>query len=85
MEQQERAGYEVFSPGKERALGFHVRSHFKYAVGWQIFCDDCHKPCHSTMSYYPCRGEWLVDRIKCRLGCGKVWRLEIDCEKLVCH
>jgi len=86
MEQWEGFGPPSQKPGEEASVSsFHVVHNLKYVEGWQIFCTDCNKPCHTTMSFYPCLGRFMIDRIKCRLGCGKRWVFKPDCEKPVCH
>jgi hypothetical protein len=86
MEQRQGPGYPVSEYSQSYFIDFSLRfDHKKYALGWQIFCDSCNKPCYSSMSFYPCRNTFVVDRVRCHLGCGKTWRLKIDCEKPICH
>lgn len=85
-----RVSYKVQEQGEEPTVvkyvrGFYLKWSFKYVEGYQVFCTDCNKLCHCSMSFYPCKEAWILDRVKCRLGCGKTWRLRVDCEKPICH
>lgn len=52
----------------------------RYGSGHQWICKHCGKPCHSTEDYYPCLGGMVTVRVRCRLGCGFTWKLEVDPE-----
>jgi hypothetical protein len=86
MEQRPGISTTIQESSEGPSIGFYAEySEFKYALGYQIFCSKCNKPCYSAMSYYPCKDDFITDRIRCHLGCGRFWRLPIDCEVPVCH
>ena len=73
MEQQPGLGPKIQEQGKGPSIGFYaVHDDFKYAIGWQVFCNNCNKPCYSAMSYYPCREDFstVSDVILVAVGLG---------------
>jgi hypothetical protein len=86
MEQRQGFSSEIQERSEGLSIGFYTEyDGTRFALGWQVYCSDCRKPCFSSMGYYPCKDVFLIDRIVCNLGCRKSWRLDPDCEKPICH
>ena len=82
MEQRSGVSPKVQESGTGPGIGFYAEySETRFTLGFQIYCSNCNKPCYSAMSLYPCRDEYITDRIRCHLGCCRSWRLPINCEK----
>ena len=45
--------------------------------GNRIFCAICGMPANVIYDEFPCKGDFVVTRLTCRLGCGARWRREI--------
>lgn len=48
-----------------------------YAAGYRFFCKNCNEPALELESWFPCQGKYVTTIVRCRLGCGAVWFLEL--------
>lgn len=86
MEQHKGFSAKISEPSEDGSISiFHAKFDHKYVEGYQIFCASCNKPCLSFVSYYPCIDGYVVDKIRCHLGCGRRWKLKKKCEEATCH
>jgi hypothetical protein len=58
-----------------------LHKHFELAWsnnGGIYRCRKCNLPCLSEETEMPCKGnQFVTTRVKCHLGCGRTWRLEV--------
>lgn len=44
-----------------------------------ILCSKCHANAHVEYSEFPCKDDFIITRLVCRIGgCGARWRLVIE-------